>query len=63
MIDGYITVKEKAEEWGIAERTLQIMCSKGKIEGAIKFGSVWAIPISAKHPPRKEMKNHDLSKM
>ena len=51
MIDGYVTVKEKAEEWGIAERTLQALCAHGKVEGAAKFGNVWAIPVDTKHPP------------
>ena len=51
MIEGYVTVKEKAQEWGISERTLQAMCSQGRIEGAEKFGKAWAIPVSTKHPP------------
>ena len=51
MIDGYITVKEKAEQWGVAVRTLQALCAKGKIEGAIKFGTSWAIPIESDRPP------------
>lgn len=50
MIDRYITVNELAKNWGISPRTVQIMCSEGKIEGAVKFGRVWAIPINAERP-------------
>ena len=50
MIDGYVTIKEKAEEWNLAPRTLQIMCSEGKIPGATRFGRNWAIPVDAKRP-------------
>lgn len=50
MIDGYKTVNEIAEEWGIKPRTVQIMCSEGKIEGVTKFGRSWAIPINANRP-------------
>ena len=51
MIDGYVTVKEKSKEWGISTRALQAMCSQGKVEGAIKFGNCWAIPVDTEHPP------------
>ena len=50
MIDGFVTVKHIAKKWGVTGRTVQIMCSEGKIEGATKFGDVWAIPIDAKKP-------------
>lgn len=50
MIDGYKTVQEIAEEWHVNERTIQIMCSNGKIKGAKKFGRSWAIPINAQRP-------------
>lgn len=50
MIDGFVTVKQIAKKWGVTVRTVQIMCSEGKIEGATKFGDVWAIPIDAEKP-------------
>lgn len=50
MIDGYKTVNQVAEEWGVNPRTIQAMCSDGKIEGATKFGNVWAIPADAVRP-------------
>lgn len=47
MVEGYVTVKEIAEKWGLKARTVQIMCANGKIEGAVKFGRDWAIPADA----------------
>ena len=50
MIVGYSTVLETAERWGITVRTVQTMCSKGRIGGAVKFGRAWAIPMNAQRP-------------
>lgn len=50
MIEGYITVNELAESWNMAPRTIQMMCAAGKIPGAYKFGSVWAVPNDATRP-------------
>ena len=35
MIEGYKTVNELAEEWGVNPRTIQTMCSDGRIPGAV----------------------------
>ncbi len=50
MIYGYTTVKEMSVKWGIAPRTIQIMCAEGKIPGATKFGRAWAIPTNTTRP-------------
>lgn len=50
MIDGYTTVKEISEKWGVTPRTVQIMCLEGRIEGVTKFGRSWAIPANAVKP-------------
>lgn len=50
MIDGYTTIKKIAEKWAITPRRIQILCSQGKIPGAVKFGRDWAIPVDAKKP-------------
>lgn len=42
--------KQLASEWGISERTVNDLCKKGKIEGAIKAGRMWQIPDHAKKP-------------
>jgi hypothetical protein len=47
MIEGYTTVKEIAEKWGLILRTIQILCAKGKIKGVTKFGKAGAISVNA----------------
>ena len=50
MMNDYLTIKETAEKWELTPRRVQKMCSDGKIEGAVKFGRDWAIPINAEKP-------------
>lgn len=52
-----MTVKQAAEKWGLSERRLQAMCNDGMIEGVIKFGTVWAIPVNAERPVDKRVKS------
>lgn len=42
----YISTKEAAKLLGVTERYVQMLCKKGKIEGAIKFNDqgVWLVP-------------------
>ncbi len=51
----YLTIKEIALRWGVAERTVNALCTKGRVAGAVKFGNAWAIPEDAQKPqdPRK----------
>jgi DNA modification methylase len=45
-----MTVAEAAQRWGITERRVLALCKSGRIEGALKFGWSWAIPVGAKKP-------------
>lgn len=42
--------REKATEWGVSERTVNDMCKKGKIKGAVKSNGRWNIPDDAVKP-------------
>lgn len=42
--------KQIATEWGLSERTVNDLCKKNKIDGAIKVGKMWKIPDDAKKP-------------
>ena len=50
MIEGYTTIKEIAEQWGITPRRVQVLCNNGKIPGAVKFGRDWAVPRNTEKP-------------
>ena len=49
-MEGYMTVGKIAEKWNLTKRRVQKMCEDGEIEGATKFGTVWAIPENAERP-------------
>lgn len=44
------TTKEAASEWKITPRRVQVLCNENRINGAVKIGGVWLIPIDAKEP-------------
>lgn len=52
----YMTAREAAEQWGLAERTVQQLCRAGWISGARKFGGAWAVPAGTEKPgdPRRK---------
>lgn len=42
--------KQIAAEWGVSERTVNDLCKKGKVLGAVKTGRIWQIPDDAQKP-------------
>ena len=55
-MNGYTTIQEIAKEWGVSERRVNVLCSEGRIEGAVKFGNTWAIPETAEKPADARIK-------
>lgn len=53
----YISIKETADKWGISSRRIQILCNEGRIEGAKKIGTCWAIPEDAEKPDDQRIKS------
>lgn len=49
-MNGYITVQEAAEKWGVTPRQVQILCKGNKIVGAMRMSRIWIIPEDAKKP-------------
>lgn len=45
-----ITTKKAAVKWGVTPRQVQLLCAKGRIQGAIRFGNAWVIPEDAQKP-------------
>ena len=46
----FMTVTQAAEKWGISDRRIRVLCSEGKIPGAIHEGRAWKIPVDAVKP-------------
>ncbi len=56
-MDGYVTIKEASKNWGIGERRINELCLRGRIDGAVKFGTTWAIPCGAEKPVDARVKS------
>lgn len=46
----YLKVKQVAEQWGISDRRVRVLCEQGKIEGVIRQGRAYLIPACAVKP-------------
>ena len=53
----YLSIRQVAEKWGLSTRRINVLCSEGRIKGATKIGSYWAIPTNAEKPKDKRIKN------
>lgn len=57
IMQGYKKISEVSREWGISERRINTLCLEGRIEGAEKFGNVWAIPYDAVKPKDERVRS------
>ena len=57
-MEGYLSIREAAEKWGVSQRRINQYCAEGRIPGAERFGGSRAIPENARKPgdPRREKK-------
>lgn len=55
----FMTVKQAAEEWGISDRRIRVLCSEGKIHGAYQEGRGWKIPADAVKPADGRYKSRE----
>lgn len=46
----YMTIQEASKKWKISSRRIQVLCSEDRINGAVKFGRQWAIPVETEKP-------------
>lgn len=54
----YYTTTEVSKIWNISSRRIGILCSEGRIDGAIKKGKMWLIPEDAQKPADARFKNN-----
>lgn len=57
----YLSARQTAEKWKISVRLVQQYCAEGRIQGAKKRGTAWAVPQNAEKPidPRKKGSNQE----
>ena len=59
----YIGIDEVAKKWGLSKRFVQLLCARGRIEGATRLGRAWMIPHNAKNPMDAEQRKREPSMM
>ena len=53
----YLSISQVSEKCGISGRRIQTLCTEGRITGATKIGSYWAIPADAEKPKDERIKS------
>ena len=51
----YMTTKDAVKKWNISERRVRQLLQEGRIDGAIKVGNSWNIPVDALKPVDKRI--------
>lgn len=54
---GFLTTTQASKKWGISSRRIQILCAEGRISGAMRIGTIWAIPENAEKPKDARIKS------
>ena len=55
----YMTTVEMSEKWNITSRRIGVLCSDGRIEGVIKKGKTWLIPVDQRIKSGKYIKSRN----
>lgn len=59
----YLSTREASKKWGITPRRIQVLCTEGRIPGAIRIGEIWGIPEDAEKPVDARIKSGKYIKM
>ena len=55
-MNGYITVQEVAEKWGVTLQKVQILCMTNWISRATRVSRIWIISENAETPTNEKRK-------
>ena len=58
----YLSVSQIAKKWDVSTRRIQVLCGDGRIPGAMRVGTFWAIPEDATKPTDARIKNGEYIK-
>lgn len=53
----YLSISQTSKKWNLSVRRIQTLCVTGRIPGATKIGSYWAIPADADKPKDERVKS------
>lgn len=54
----YLTATEVSKKWNISSRRISVLCTEGRVDGAVKKGKMWLIPEDTKKPADARYKKH-----
>lgn len=57
---GYLSIRQTAEKWNLSARWISDLCNAGRIPGAMKVGSYWAIPENAESLKMESQKQEGI---
>lgn len=49
----YLTTTEMSKLWNLYSRRIGVLCTEGRIDGAIKKGKMWLLPADARYKANK----------
>ncbi len=58
----YLTSVEMSKYWNISSRRISLLCSEGRVKGAVKKGKTWLIPAKAEKPTDARLKSNKATK-
>lgn len=53
----YLSISQTSKKWNVSTRWINDLCIDGRIPGAMKIGSYWAIPEDAEKPRDERIKS------
>lgn len=53
----YLSISQTSKKWNVSARWINDLCIDGRIPGAMKIGSYWAIPEDAEKPRNQRIKS------
>ena len=53
----YLSISQTSKKWNVSTRWINDLCKDGRIPGATKIGSYWAIPENAEKPKDARVKS------
>lgn len=53
----YLSIKQTSSKWKVSIRRINELCHEGRIPGAVKIGSYWAVPADAEKPKDARIKS------
>lgn len=56
----YVSAQTVSDLWGISKRRVLDLCANNRIEGATRFGHMWAIPADAQKPRDARTHKHSM---